>query len=147
MGMFREIQQRGMGKSLEILNEKGLTLPQVLTLHLLQEKGPCTVTEISECTKLSAGATSHLVDRLYIKKLLDRVENEQDRRQKQISLSNLGAITMDRLTRSRKEELMKPLETLSETTRVRFAEALTLVLDEIKSTKVEPTKEAIKSPA
>jgi DNA-binding MarR family transcriptional regulator len=147
MGMFHEIQNRAMGDSLEILNETGLTLPQIITLHLLQKKGPCTVTEISECTKLSAGATSHLVDRLYIKKLVDRAENEQDRRQKRISLSSLGATTMDRLSRSRREELIKALETVSDKTRARFAEVLTLVLNEIKSTKVEPTKEAMKSPA
>jgi DNA-binding MarR family transcriptional regulator len=136
--MFHEIQQRGMGESLEILNDKGLTLPQIMTLHLLQEKGPRTVTEISECTKLSAGATSHLVDRLYTKQLVDRTENEQDRRQKRISLSNLGATTMDRLQRTRKEEFTKTLETLSDTTRARFVEVLKLVLSEVKSTKADP---------
>ncbi len=147
LGMFHEIQRRGMGDSLEILNETGLTLPQIITLNLLTEKSPRTVTEISECTKLSVGATSHLVDRLYIKKLVDRTEDEQDRRQKRVSLSKLGASTMDRLMRSRREGLMEALEALTEKTRSRFAEVLTSVLDEIKSTKGTPANNAMRSPS
>ena len=147
LNVFSELQYRAMGNSLEIFNETGLTVPQLITLNLLSEKSPRTVTEISEYTKLSVGATSHLVDRLYIKKLVDRTEDEQDRRQKRVSLSRLGASTVDRLMRSRREGLKETLELLSDKTRARFAEALTLVLNEIKSTKGTPANDAMRSPA
>ncbi len=48
--------------------------------------------------------------------------------------------------RSRREGLKEALELLSDKTRARFAEALTLVLDEIKSTKGTPANDAMRSP-
>ena len=135
MGSLHEIQRHGAGDSLAIMNATGLTLAQIITLYLLQSRSSCTIKEISESTRLSPGATSHLVSRLYKKKLVYRTEDKTDRRNKQISLSNLGIEVLSRLIRARKEGFTKALELLSNKTRSSLGLALALVIEEFKKTR------------
>ena len=65
----------------------GLSMPQFNVLMRLYYKGECGVNDISEHLNVSAAAASQLVDALVNKDLLARVENPNDRRAKQISLS------------------------------------------------------------
>ena len=65
-----------------IMNEAGLTMPQLVALHLLTKLGPVSVSSVATCLKLSAPATSHLVDRLVVAGLVGRSEDPDDRRLK-----------------------------------------------------------------
>ena len=53
----------------------------------LYHKGSCDVTAISRYSGVTNAATSQLVDRLVEKQLVERTENAQDRRMKQLSLT------------------------------------------------------------
>ena len=45
-----------------MMTEAGLTMPQLVTLHMLAHAGARTVGTIAACLRLSPPATSHLVD-------------------------------------------------------------------------------------
>lgn len=121
----------GFGDALTVMNATGLTLPQIVALHLVQSQGPCTVGEIAAGTRLSPAATSHLVDRLCQKGLARRSEGESDRRQKRVSLSKAGRLTIDKLMRARREGFTRALSRLTDGARVRLSEALGQVLEEL----------------
>ena len=70
-----------------VMSQSGLTIAQLVALHVLTQHGVRTVGGIAACVKLSPAATSHLVDRLVQRGLVLRLESPVDRRQKQVSIS------------------------------------------------------------
>jgi DNA-binding MarR family transcriptional regulator len=78
------VSHRG-GETLSLMNEVGLTLPQVLFLTRLRQAGGSTASELAERLNMSLPATSQLVDRLFRQGLLTRTEDEGDRRRKRLA--------------------------------------------------------------
>lgn len=72
------------------IRNTGLSMPQIGLLMRLYHKGSCDVTAISRYSGVTNAATSQLVDRLVEKQLVERTEDAQDRRMKQLSLSLTG---------------------------------------------------------
>jgi DNA-binding MarR family transcriptional regulator len=98
------VNQRSAGETLAIMNEAGLTLPQFVTLHLLRQSGPRSVSFIAERLHLSMPATSQLIDRLVRGRFATRHEHEADRRQRRIRITPSGRRLLDRVARSRARE-------------------------------------------
>ena len=116
---------------LTMMGESGLTVPQVIALQVLKFEGVQSVGEIADRTHLSRPATSHLVDRLVVMGFVVRVEDENDRRQKQVSLSPKGSGFVDQLIESRIAHLTAGIKALSQETRARWYDALTDVTREL----------------
>jgi DNA-binding MarR family transcriptional regulator len=72
------------------IRDTGLSMPQIGLLMRLYHKGGCDVTAISRYSGVTNAATSQLVDRLVEKKLVERMEDAQDRRVKRLSLTPKG---------------------------------------------------------
>jgi len=68
----------------------GLSMPQFSVLMRLHYRGGCGISDISEHLGVTAAAASQLVDRLVQGGMLERVEDPQDRRAKQVTLSTKG---------------------------------------------------------
>jgi DNA-binding MarR family transcriptional regulator len=110
--------------ALTMMHEAGLTAAQLIALHSLRDEGAHSVSQIAEKARLSMPATSHLVDRLVVMGLVIRVEDERDRRHKQVSLGAKGAALFDRLSQARTSRVAAGIEALSASTRSRLAEVL-----------------------
>jgi DNA-binding MarR family transcriptional regulator len=108
-------------------------MPQIITLHILQTQGQRSVSEIAGCTNLSLAATSHLVDRLVKLNLVDRMEDEHDRRQKCISISERGLNLMKKLLRARQQVFAAALGHLRVDTMLQLTGCLAQALAEIRS--------------
>ncbi len=126
------INRRSAGDTLAIMNEVGLTMPQFVTLHVLVHGGPRTVGAIAGCLRLSAAATSHLVDRLVRAHLVERAEHADDRRQKWVAITRSGRSLVDRVTAERAREFSRVLGRLSPALRRRFVEVLGRVNEELE---------------
>lgn len=98
------LHRHSAGETLRIMNEASLTLPQMVALHTLHYAGPCTVTRLTDALRLSPSATSHLVDRLVERGLVDRAEDPEDRRQKRVAITPTGQALLERLAAERLEE-------------------------------------------
>ena len=85
------IHRRSADDTLAVMNEVGLTMAQMVALHLLTHLGPVSVSSIAACLKLSPPATSHLVDRMVVAGLVGRTEDPVDRRHKRIAITRPGA--------------------------------------------------------
>jgi len=102
--MMALIHSRFAGDSLTILHETGMTLPQLVGLQVLHHAGPVSVSMLSAALKLSASATSHLVDRMVEKGFVARTEDPEDRRQKRLEITETGRSLVERLQASRTAE-------------------------------------------
>jgi len=74
------ISHTSAGDMLSIMAESGLTMPQIVTLHVLRRAGSYTVSAIAERLRLSKAATSHLIEQLVVKGFVTRIEDSVDRR-------------------------------------------------------------------
>jgi len=119
-------------EALGVMSQSGLTIAQMVALHVLARHGVRTVGGIASCVKLSPAATSHLVDRLVQRGLVARSEHTVDRRQKQVSISPAGRALVDRLDRAQLAGLTGLLAQLSPGMRQRLATVLSDLVAEIE---------------
>jgi DNA-binding MarR family transcriptional regulator len=77
------------------VRETGLSMPQFgLMMHLYHHRS-CGMTEISQHSGASNAATSQLVNRLVDKQLVERTENQNDRRSKRLTLTPKGRMLVE----------------------------------------------------
>ena len=74
------------------LGEKtGLTVPQIIVLEKLQERGePCSMQELSELTLQSGAALTGVIDRLVKASFVARAPHASDRRVVAVTLTEAG---------------------------------------------------------
>jgi DNA-binding MarR family transcriptional regulator len=142
---LHRLQAAEPGETLSIMNASGLTMPQVIALHVLKGR-PMAVGAIAAHVKLSPAATSHLVERLVGQGLVERCERAEDRRQKQVSLSRRGTALIERLNRARMAALSLgvarlPLRTRTELGRV-LADCLTALPTPVTRCVLDPREPA-----
>ena len=110
--MLSLIGHSSAGEAMAIMVQAGLTMPQIVTLHVLEHRGAHHVCEIADRLRLSRAATSHLVDQLARRAYVDRSEDQGDRRQKVVSISTKGRRLVDRLIASRQREFERAVALL-----------------------------------
>ncbi len=88
MDVFMHRSMRSWGR---FVKTTGLSMPQFSILMQLHYKGSCGMSEISERSNVTAAAASQLVEKLVQSELIERMEDPNDRRAKQLSLSKKGA--------------------------------------------------------
>ncbi|MFA6033570.1 MAG: MarR family transcriptional regulator, partial [Myxococcota bacterium] len=101
------------GDTLSIMAESGLTMPQIVTLHILRSAGPFTVSAIAERLKLSKAATSHLIEQLVVKGFVTRIEDSVDRRRKSVSITPKGNRIVERLMQLRRNTFQTAINQLT----------------------------------
>ncbi|MDP2342873.1 MAG: MarR family transcriptional regulator [Deltaproteobacteria bacterium] len=119
---------RPLTDSLGVLNDLGLTLPQLIALHVIAFEGPTTMTRLVERVGLSTSAVSALVHRLVEMGLCERRDDPVDRRQRRLRLTVDGQQVIKKLMQSRLKDTRMSLEPLSPATLQRLSEALALVI-------------------
>lgn len=81
---------RSMHDFSQYVKTLGLSMPQIGLLMRLYHHGNCGVTDIGRHFGVTNPAASQLVDRLVEKHLIERTEDQNDRRIKQLSLTIKG---------------------------------------------------------
>lgn len=118
--MLQLSQGTRAGSGLATMHAAGVTLPQMMALHILHTQPTCTVNELAEALGLPMSTTSVLVQRLVEKKWARRTENPNDRREKQLSLSKSGLNLITDLDRDRAKTLTRSLADLPKPLREEF---------------------------
>lgn len=81
-----------------IVSEEDLSFSQVAALHIIDREKSVNVQDISNKLNLSMSATSRMIDELVKKELIEREEDQQNRRAKIISLTKKGEKFMNNLS-------------------------------------------------
>lgn len=139
--LLAHVHRRSAGDSLAIMTETGLTMPQLVTLHMLAHAGARSMGTIAACLRLSAPATSHLVDRLVRARLVVRAEDPADRRQRSLAITEGGRALVERINSERSREVSAVLARVTPALRRQFGEVLARVVEEVASL---PTPPAVK---
>lgn len=108
------------GNGLAAMHASGVTLPQMMALHILQTQPTCSINELATALGLPMSTTSVLVQRLVDKKWAKRSENPNDRREKQVSLSKSGRNLINDLDQDRAKTLTRSLADLPKPLREEF---------------------------
>jgi DNA-binding MarR family transcriptional regulator len=126
------IHRRTAGDLLATMGEVGLTMPQLVSLHILASAGARSVSDLSAKLKLSLPATSQLVDRLVRSGLARRQEDPKDRRQRRVSIAPSGRAVVQRLNKERAKELAVVTGRLSPDLRRQLSVILEDVVGELR---------------
>lgn len=106
-----------------------LSMPQFGILMQLHRKGMCGVSEISERFDITNAAASQLVDKLVQSGYLDRAEDPNDRRAKQLHLTESGEKLVQDGIQERYRWLDELTSKLSAEERSKITEALTILTE------------------
>jgi len=129
---FVRIYMRSMVDDMSaLLKDHGLSMPQVAALQYLHAEAPATVSEIADHLNLTMAATSHLVERLVVKRLATRTEDPRDRRQKRVALSAAGRELVAESHARAAAVLDALLSDVSADKRAAMASAVHAVVDEL----------------
>jgi len=73
-----------------LLKTSNITVPQVMCLDELRQKGAMTVAVLAAAIHLSPSTTVGIIDRLEKKKLVKRKRNDKDHRSVYVEITDLG---------------------------------------------------------
>ena len=128
---------RSMRDRTHFAKAKGLSMTQFGLLMQLHYRGNCGVSDISERFEITNPAASQLVDKLVQGNLVERAEDPNDRRAKQIQLSTKGKAMIERSIGERYRWVDELVTNLNAEERAKIAEALTLLTE--AAAKLEKT--------
>jgi len=130
--MMDLINRRSAGETLQIMSECGLTLPQIVAMHVLRARSGLPLLAVQEILRLSASATSTLIDKLVEKGFVDRRENQADRRQKVLQLTPSGVALLDRMAQSRAQEFTQALALVDPELRAQLVTLFERVIEQLR---------------
>jgi DNA-binding MarR family transcriptional regulator len=119
------------GTAIRVIDESGLTfvpMKVLMTLAGTLDEAP-TLKPIAEKLGLSLPSASRAVDVLVNRQLVARTEDQSDRRQRRLALTDSGQQLAERIMAARLEGLGQFAASLTETEREHLDEALSLLLE------------------
>lgn len=124
--VFAAVQRSsGAEQVIAVIDELDLTVTQFkLLLELEVRERPCSIKEAGGCVGLSLPAASRATDTLVRRGLLERHEDEQDRRIKRLRLSPAGREAAGRIREARLAGIEEIAARLTPAERTRIAEAV-----------------------
>jgi DNA-binding MarR family transcriptional regulator len=131
--MMSHIHRRSADDTLAVMNEAGLTMAQMVALHLLTHLGPVSVSAIAPCLKRSRPAASQLLERHVVPGLGGRTGEPGDRRHKRIAITPAGRDLIESTQEERTREFTRVLAGLSSEVKAQFSKVLARVVSELKA--------------
>jgi len=124
MDVFMHRSMRGWN---HFAKSTGLSMPQFSILMQLHYKGPCGLSQISERFDISAAAASQLAEKLVQSGYLERAEDPNDRRAKNLKLSANGAKLVEDGIQERYRWMDELATGMKPEDRAKVVEALTIL--------------------
>jgi len=109
--IFRELTWHGQKHAIQTLTrpEIGLTMPQMITLLAIHDRGSCRMGTLAEATQQSGGTLTGIVDRLIDDGLVERVRSANDRRVIEVTLTAEGRARVEGVLAARLEDMIRIL--------------------------------------
>jgi DNA-binding MarR family transcriptional regulator len=112
------------------LSEADVTLTQVKLMHVLDKPdADRTLKDLAEDMSFSLAGASRSIDALHQRGLVERREDETDRRMKRVRITADGVELLRRLNEMRVSLLQQFIETLTDTERRRLLDALSPIVE------------------
>lgn len=109
-----------------VICEENLSFSQVAALHIIDQVESISIQDISTRLNLSLSATSRLIDDLVRTDFIDRVEDQENRRSKILTLTPHGKSFLDKLSVERVKMIRSTAESLPKKISAKVISALSL---------------------
>jgi DNA-binding MarR family transcriptional regulator len=111
--------------------QEGVTLQQATILRILQHEGTVPMSKIAEHLQVSRPNITGIIDRLEKKGLIEKSENNQDRRSTTIKITMKGQELQEKISQNYATLIKTGLKTLSATQQETLVNNLTKFIEEI----------------
>lgn len=140
--IFRELTWHGQKHATQTLTrpEIGLTMPQMVTLLAIYDRGSCRMGALADATQQSGGTLTGIVDRLIDDGLVERVRSANDRRVIEVTLTTEGRARVRQVLEARHADLEGILASFGERELDQFALLLGKFLQAVRGAL--PSEEA-----
>lgn len=129
------VMARSMHDWMHYVKNSGVSMPQFQLLMRLFYRGGCGISDISEDMSITNAAASQMVDKMVQHGLLDRVEDPNDRRAKQVTISEKGREFVKQGIEQRYIWTNELADTLNADERESILKALTILTDKALATQ------------
>ena len=99
--MLPMILRKSIKSQAPMLNDLNVTLPQVILLDLLREKGHCNMGELASGLEMSMGAVTGIVDKMTKQGFVKRERSSEDRRVVNVVPLEKGKKALDSIGKTR----------------------------------------------
>lgn len=132
--------RRSMHDFLRFMREYNLSMPHLNILMQLYYHGPASILAIRQTMQSSRAAATQLVDKLVMQGLVVRTEDPDDRRVKDICLSDAGSKLVEDSLAARKNWLDELAVSFNPEDQASLSTALQLLIDTAVSQEKYPVK-------
>lgn len=130
--------QRSMHHFIRYARDSGLSVPQVGALFHIQHKGGSGVTGLGDGLGVTSAAASQMLERLVQQGLISRSEDPEDRRAKQLALTEKGRqILHESIIQARQVWLDELAGALSNEEKEQVCAALEIMIKKVNQLKCE----------
>jgi DNA-binding MarR family transcriptional regulator len=134
--------RRSMRNFLLYSKQNGFSITQIAALFLIHRKGTSSVSDIGDELDITNPAASQLLERLVQQGLVVRSEDPNDRRQRQIALSEQGEVVLQESLQARQKWLEDLVKRMSPDEQEQVIEALNIMLEKAHQLEYQPTPES-----
>lgn len=129
---------RSMQRFMAQARESGFSMPQMGALMRIHRQGPLPMSEISKEMGTTLAATSQLLDRLVQQGLITRTEDPDDRRVRNVALTDRGRELLEASLRARQRWVEDLSHTLTEPELETVTEALHILVRRARDLDTAP---------
>ena len=128
-------RHRLMRNFIDYARKSGLSMSHIGALFHLYHEGTCGVTELGNHLDVTSAAASQMLERLVQQDLILRTEDPDDRRVKQIVLTDKGNRVLEEGIRARQRWLDDLTETLSDAEKETITVGLNILIEKARNLK------------
>jgi DNA-binding MarR family transcriptional regulator len=130
---WMEVSMRhSMRNFISYARESGLSMSNLGAIFHVHRIGSCGVTELGDHLGVTSAAASQMLERLVQQELILRTEDPDDRRVKQIALTDKGHRILEDGIRARQSWLNDLAQTLSDSEKETIMAGLNVLIDRMK---------------
>jgi DNA-binding MarR family transcriptional regulator len=132
-GIFRRSMIRGL---FLYARDQGLSMAQMGALFHILQKGECGVSDIGSELGVTNSAASQMLERLVQLKLITRSENPDDRRVKQIVLTDRGRQILQESSKANQVWLGNLVQTMTDEEQEQVSQALQKLIEKAHQVEI-----------
>ncbi len=126
---FEVFMHRSLRRFIDHTRSSGLSMSMIGALFHLNQREKAGVTELGDHLGVTSAAASQMLERLVQQGLIQRSEDPDDRRVKQIILTDKGCQVLEEGLQARQGWLTDLTDSLTESEQKRVNSALSLLID------------------
>jgi DNA-binding MarR family transcriptional regulator len=132
--------RRSMRNIIHFSRERGVSIPQIGALFQIRQRGVCSVSDIGAELGITSAAASQMLETLVQEELVRRTEDPNDRRAKQIVITEKGRRLLQESIRARQGWSGRLVDSFSVQEQAQITAALRLLIERLKG--IDPEKPA-----